>query len=168
MYRPDVVYGLVRDGDELDGTVADLTAHGIRQGEIDVRTPPPGRYALADECLHDDGVAAGRGALFGTLVGLAAAAVVAGVLTVVTGRATGAVWVGALLAGAGFGAMVGAMYGLQTVERLDDDAVRYAELDDPSGWRLVAVRCLHWRTRAHAILQRHGAAIVDSPTPEVR
>ena len=58
MYLPDVVYGLVRDS-EADDTLMDLEAHGVLRTEIEVSDPAPGRYALADEYLHEDA----RGAL---------------------------------------------------------------------------------------------------------
>lgn len=166
MYQPDAVYGLMRDGEELELALADLTSHGVSPEEIEVLVPAAGRYQLADEYLHDDahGTFLGGtvGALFGVLVGLVAALVVdlaadIGVL----------LWVVLAFGGAGFGGLIGAMAGLQRHYHPDDDPVRWQELEDPSAWRMVAVHCLHWRSRAHEILLRHGANILDSPSTRI-
>lgn len=167
MYQPDVVYGLMRDGEELAGTVEDLTAHGIYPSEIELSSPPPGRYVLMDEYLHDDGV----GALRGAGVGALAALVIGVVAALGVGATTDLGWIGQLMiviGFVGFGGLVGGMYGLQVSDHPDDDALRYADLDDTAGWKLVAVHSLHWRNRAHGILLRHGARVLDSPTPVPR
>lgn len=167
MYQPDVVYGLVRADEELDRTLRDLRDHGVHATEIEVVEPTPGRYELADEYLHEEAVAARDGAALGAPIGLGLAGVVA--LILATATDAGAVELAVLgLAGLGFGGMVGAMYGMQRRPHLDDDPIRYAELDDPTSWRLVGVHCLHWRNRAHRILLAHGAMILDSGRPASR
>lgn len=162
MYQPDVVYALMPDGEELEAALADLTSHGVRPEEVEVSVPAAGRYELADELLHDDTRGtfrtAATGAAVGGVVGLAAAGVVD-----VTGGVGITGWLVVAFGGAGFGGMIGAMTGLQRNDRPDDDPVTWHDLDDPSGWRMVAVHSLHWRTRAHEILLRHGARILEPP-----
>jgi hypothetical protein len=163
MYQPDVVYALMRDGEELEAVLADLTSHGVRPEDVEVSVPDVGRYELADELLHDDARGtfrtAGLGAAIGGAVGLAAAGVVD-----VTGGVGVTGWLVVGFGGAGFGGMIGAMTGLQRHDRPDDDPVTWRDLDDPSGWRMVAVHSLHWRNRAHEILLRHGATILEPPS----
>lgn len=163
MYRPDAVYGLLPDG-EAEDTRLDLEAHGVHPTEIDVHDPVPGRYRLADEYLHDDAhgalVGGRRGAGIGLIIGLLAATL----LTSVT--AFGLVgWVVMAFGGAGFGGLIGGMWGLQANEHADDDPVRWREVDGSAGMKVVEVHCLHWRNRAHEILARHGAAILEEPAP---
>lgn len=164
MYRPDVVHGLLHDGGEVASTVEDLESHGVYADEIEVSVPAPGRYELADSCLHDDVRAGLTGALAGAGVGIVVVLLVTAALSLA--RDIGALgWVVLGLNGAGFGALVGGVYGLQRCERLDDDDAEYTELDDVSAWRVVTVHCLPARHRAQAILQRHGASILDNDLP---
>ncbi len=165
MYRPNVVYGLLRDEQQVDETLEDLESHGIRRGEIELTSPSPGRYALADEHLHDDAVATGSGALRGMGVGALVAAAVGALI--VGGSATGGfgLFLAITAAGVGFGGMVGAMFGLQRDDHEDDDDASYEEVGGTSRGTLVTVHSLHWRNRAHAILLKHGARILESPTP---
>lgn len=163
MYLPDVVYGLVRDS-EADDTLMDLEAHGVLRTEIEVSDPAPGRYALADEYLHEDARGALRGAVLGASVGFLFG-LLAGVAAVSVTSFGLIGWVVMGFGGAGFGALIGGMAGLQANEHPDDDPLRWQDLDDPTGWKLIVVNCKHWRNRAHNILERHGASILDEPAP---
>lgn len=163
MYLPDVVYGLV-PRDETEDTILDLEAHGVYRNEIEVSDPKPGRYLMADEYLHDDARSALRGAALGALAGGVVGLIAATAATAVT--AFGLIgWIVMGFGGAGFGALIGAMSGLQSNDHPDDDPLRWHEVDDPMGWSLVVVNCKHWRNRAHDILQRHGATILEDAVP---
>ena len=129
---------------------------------MEVRPVAPGRYQLHDETLHHDASAARRGAVVGLVVG---ALVGWALALVVTASAATVTIIGAAATAAGFGALVGAMVGLQRVETLDDDPVTWREVAGDEGLALVEVHDEHLHNRAHRILERHGAVFLQGPTP---
>jgi hypothetical protein len=164
MRVPDELYALLPRA-EADDVVAELRHSGIHASEIVVRHALPGRYELDDERLHEE-VAGTRhgaelGAVIGAVVGLVAAAFVpvlrdAGLLG----------WVVAAFGGAGFGALMGAMTGLQRHEHADDDPAASIDVTPDSDLQLLEVRCLHLRNRAHHVVERHGGvAFVTGAQP---
>ena len=150
------VYGLVRT-DRVPGLQRVLAERGLRGASVQVHPAPPGRYQLHDETLHVDAAAARRWALLGMLVGGVVGLVMAG-LTSLPAAATTASF-------AGFGALVGAMVGLQWVEQMDGDPVSWRDVTADDDVVLVEVHHEHWRNRAHRILERHGAQFVEGPGP---
>lgn len=164
MRVPDELYALL-PRDETEAVVAELRRSGIHASEIVVHRALPGRYELDDERLHEEVTGARHGAELGAVVGavlgLAAAAFVpalrdAGVLG----------WVVAAFGGAGFGALMGAMAGLQRHEHADDDPAASIDVTSDSGLQLLEVRCLHLRNRAHHVVERHGGvAFVTGAQP---
>lgn len=162
MTTVDVVYGLLPDA-EAAATVSDLEEHGIYESEIEVLVPQPGRYRLADEMLHEDASGARVGGLVGGLIGFAIG-IALGLLPAIADNGA-MVTVFTAMAAGGFGILIGAMIGLQRHEGFDDDPVRWRQIDDGEPVRLLAVHCLHWRNRAHHILERHGAVFLDSAGP---
>ncbi len=124
-----------------------------------------GRYLLHDEQLHQGATGARHGAEIGAVLG-AIVGIVAGTFVPVLRDATVVGMIVAAFGGAGFGALVGAMTGLQLRDPRDDDAVSYQEVADTDAFRLVEVRCLHLRGRAHHVLERQaGVRFVDTPAP---
>lgn len=159
----DAVHGLLHDGPEIEATVADLRRRGLYPDEVEVLHPRPGTYRLADESLHDDAVGARSGALWGAAAGLILGVAVTAAVAAVSdaGAVAGAFSTAAF---AGFGALVGGLVGLVRWDTGDDDPERVVELGN--GDAVVAVHCRHWRNRAHRILERHGARIIDDPSIE--
>lgn len=159
--QADDVVGVVPQ-DTVDLLVRDLEQHGVFPTEIEIRPASPGRYRLHDEVLHRDALAAGRGLALGALVGAA----LGGLLLVAFGG-----WgdagpaVATLFATAGFGGLIGGVSGLARNDPADDDPDRYREVKSDDALQLVEVHCLHWRNRAHRILERHGAVILDGAEP---
>lgn len=164
MTTVDVVHGLLPEGDELDATVADLEGHGIYPSEIEVVEPEPGRYELADETLHRDVLGTRRGAAIGAVLGLVVGLAIG---FAVPGIADGGaeVLLTAAVAVAGFGALIGAMVGLQRRERNDDDPVRWRQVADDDPLCCLTVRCVHRTTIAHRVMERHGAEFLESDQP---
>lgn len=153
------LYGLVPE-DRLEHLRFTLARHGLDAPRVDAHPAPPGRYQLHDETLHTDAAAARRGAVVGLLVG----GVLGWAVAMVALTATAAI-LAATAAAAGFGALVGAMGGLQMVEAHDDDPVTYREVDPGDHLALVEVHDEHLHNRAHRILERHGAVFLQGPTP---
>lgn len=150
--------------DELDDAVAALHRQGIVASEIEVRDLPPGRYPLHDERLHEDAASARRGALVGggagAVAGLAAAALIVGAGAYVA-------WLVLAFGGAALGALIGGMTGLQRAEHLDDDPQGWLEVGPDDDLRLLGVHCLHFRNRAHHILERYpGVRFLDAARPQ--
>ena len=152
------------DEDLVDEVVADLRRHGIDEDEIRAQPAPAGRWMLRDEVLHDEAVGARHGGeigmLIGSVIGLAAALLVATIRDAGT-----AAWAVTAVGLGGFGAIIGAMTGLQRREPGDDDPVRYHDLDDDSGLWTLSVDSPRWSFRAHKILERHGVEFVEYETP---
>lgn len=153
------VIGLV-DETEADAVVAEMLAHGLRNDEFEVRTPAPGRYRLADEFLHNEARSAVRVSLLGGLIGLALG-LGAGVLFTGVGIVTVMVAAGST----SFGLLIGGMIGLTIEDQLDDDPVEFSEVERGSHARLVEVHSIHWRHRAHRVLERHGARFLATGDP---
>lgn len=157
----DDVFGVVPES-TVDLLVRDLEQHGVFPSEIEVRPVTPGRYRLHDEMLHQEARAARRGLLLGGLFGAVAGALV---LLSLGGFADPAPAAATLFATAGFGGLVGGVSGLARNDPGDDDPDLYRDLEDDDALQMVAVHCLHWRNRAHRILERHGAVFLDRPDP---
>lgn len=155
------VHGLVPSA-RLEHLRHDLAGIGLRDEHLEIRPAAPGRYLCHDEVLHTDAAAARRGALIGAVVGAVVGLVVVLVLPAVQG--TGPT-LGAVAAMAGFGALIGAMAGLQRVEREDNDPDEYCVVTLDEDVVLVSVHHEHWHNRAHHVLERHGAVFLQEPTP---
>jgi hypothetical protein len=153
------VIGLV-DADAADETVEALMANGLTDDEIDVRTPTPGRYRLADELLHAEATSAAHGAMMGLVVG---ALVGIGPALVFTDTPNVAMLMAVL--GGALGILVGGMAGLLANEQPDDDPVEFREIGPDAQERVIEVHSLHWRGRAHKVLERHGAEFLSSGRP---
>lgn len=163
MTTVDVIHALL-PADEERPAIEDLESHGIYASEIEVLRLSPGRYELADETLHRDVVGTRRGALLGMSLGFVLGIVVGLVAPGIAGEGIERL----LMAGvalAGFGALVGAMVGLQSRESEDDDPVRWRELDADDPVRCVTVRCEPGHNRAHRILEQHGAEFLETARP---
>lgn len=132
---------------------------GLPATDVTVRPAPPGTYVLRDDRLYDDATAAKRGAALGAIVGAVLAAVAA-----VAGLLAAGPWIMYVLGAAAFGAGVGAVIGMQTHEILDDDPVCHLEVAD-GDWLLVTVHTGHWGSRAHRLLARHQARLVEQGVP---
>lgn len=153
------VIGLV-DADDADATVEALRAHGLTDDEIEVRAPTPGRYRLADELLHKEATSAARGAMVGLVLG---ALVGIGPALVFTDTTNVALLMAVL--GGSLGVLIGGMAGLLSKEQLDDDPVEFREIGPDADERVIEVHSLHWRGRAHKVLERHGAEFLSSGKP---
>lgn len=164
MRVPDELYVLM-PRDEALAAVAELERQGIHRSEIVVREPAPGRYALHDERLHEESGGARRGAEMGAIIGAVVGLLAA--LAVPVLRDAGLLgWVVTAFGGAGFGALIGAMTGLQMHEHADDDPLAFTEVPAGTDLQLVEVHCLHWRNRAHRILEQHDeVAFLEQPQP---
>lgn len=132
---------------------------GLPTDDVTVRPAPPGEYVLRDDRLYDEVSAAKRGAGLGALAGMALAigAAVAGLLTA-------GPWIMYVLAAAAFGGGVGAVIGMQLHEELDDDPVGRIEVGEGE-WCLVTIHSGHWGVRAHRLLARRGARLVEQDQP---
>lgn len=164
MTTVDVVHGLLPEGDELETTVADLEDHGIHPSEIEVTEPEPGRYELADESMHRKVLGTRSGAAIGAIVGLVVGLAVGFAVPGIADSGLD-VLLTAAAAVAGFGALIGAMVGLQRRERNDDDPVRWHEVSEDDPLCCVTVRCVHRTTVAHRVMERHGAEFLESDQP---
>ncbi len=155
------LYALVED-DRTAHLLELLEMKGLHDDEISVRPAQPGRYQLHDERLYEEGVSARAGLLtgiaVGAVIGLAVAALVGAVDTAGEVLAT-------MVAFAGLSGLVGGMAGLQRAERNDDDPVTFREVGPDDHVSLVEVHNEHWNRRAHRVLQRYGAEIVQEPQP---
>lgn len=155
------LYGLVAE-DRIDHLRFTLERRGLTPPRVDVHPASPGRYLLHDETLHHDAASARRGALLGMLAGAVVGLVLAAVLPSVTGTSA---TVGTTAAFGGFGALIGAMVGLQRVEVMDGDPVAYRDVGPGDRVAMVEVHDEHWHNRAHRILERHGAVFLQGPAP---
>lgn len=163
MATVDVLHALLPE-DEEGAAIRDLELHGLYATEIAVQRPAPGRYELADETLHRDVLGTRRGALVGAVVGFALGIVVGLAFPGVGDEGFDRLLMSAV-AVAGFGALVGAMIGLQGGDVPDDDPVRWRELSSDDPVCCLTVRCEHRRNVAHRILERHGADFLESDRP---
>lgn len=155
------VHGLVAE-DRADHLRQALELGGVDDADIEIRPAPPGRYELLDETLHQDAAGARHGLVAGAVVGALLGLVIGLLLDQVEGAGEIAVTVSAV---AGFGALVGAMTGLQRADSLDADPVRHREVTTDDAMVLVAVLDEHWTYRAHRIMEQHGAVIVRESHP---
>lgn len=155
------VYGLVR-ADRIDHLRHVLARQGVHDDAIRIHPVRPGRYQLHDEMLHTDAGSARRGLLAGLALG-AAVGLLASLL--LAGVDDGGRVVAITASAAGFGALVGAMWGLQRVEKSGADPVSYHDVGPDDGVVLVEVHHEHWHNRVHRILERHGAVFLQEPTP---
>lgn len=164
MRVPDELYVLL-PRDEAAEVIAELERHGIHRSEIVVREPAPGRYALHDERLHEEASGARHGAEVGAMIGAVVGIVVALLVPVL--RDAGLLgWIVTAFGGAGFGALIGAMTGLQLHEHEDDDPQTFTDVDGTGDLQLLEVHCLHFRNRAHKVLEKQGATtFLNAPQP---
>ena len=156
------LYALV-PADEVERAIGALQVNGVAPSEIEVHDVEPGRYALHDERLHEEAIGARQGALIGAgigvIVGLVGAAVTFGLDTPVA-------WAVLAFGGGAFGALIGGMTGLQKHDHFDDDPREWLEVEEVADKRLLAVHCLHFRNKAHHVLERFpDVHFVDAPHP---
>lgn len=160
MSEVDELYALVPAA-EVDVVVEDLERHGIFSTEIEVRDAPAGRYPLRDERLHEETAGARHGAELGAAIGAVIGIALGLVVPFLRDAGVGGLLV-ATFGGGGFGALIGAMWGLQLHEESDDDPARTVEVaaDDLA---LLEVRCLHFHGRAHHVLEAYpGVTFLDT------
>lgn len=155
------VHGLVAE-DQAEHLRQALELAGVDDADIEIRPAPAGRYELLDETLHQDAAGARHGLVVGAVVGALIGLVVGLLLPQIEGVGQVAVTASAV---AGFGALVGAMTGLQRADSLDADPVRHREVTEDDPMVLVAVLDEHWTYRAHRIMEQHDAVIVRESDP---
>lgn len=155
------LYALVED-DRAATLLELLELKGLHDDEISVRPARPGRYQLHDELLYEEGVSARTGLLTGTAVGAVIGLVVATLIATVD---TSGEVLATIVAFAGLSGLVGGMAGLQRAERNDDDPVAFREVGPDDHVSLVEVHNEHWNRRAHRVLQRYGAEILQGSQP---
>ncbi|HEX9888900.1 MAG TPA: hypothetical protein VGA69_05450 [Nitriliruptorales bacterium] len=153
--------------DGVEEVVAELRRHGIHADEIHAEPAPTGRWMLRDEELHEDAAGARHGAELGFLVGLVVGLAAALVVTVIR-DAGAAAWAVSALGGGGFGAIIGAMTGLQRRDPQDDDPVRFHDVTEDSGLWVLSVDSPRWSFRAHRLLEGHGVEFIEYETPAAR
>ena len=156
-----VVSGLVPQ-DRLEHLRRALTIAGVGEEHLEVRPAPPGRYELHDETLHQDAAGARHGLVIGTVVGALLGLAVGLLVPQVTGALAIAT---ASSAVAGFGALVGAMAGLQGADSNDGDPMRHREVTADAPFALVTVHDEHWHYRVHRIMEHHDAVFVEEARP---
>ena len=156
-----VVHGLVPQ-DQLAHLRRALAIAGVGDDHLEVRPAPPGRYELHDETLHQDAAGARHGLVAGAVVG----ALLGLAVGLLTPQVTGALAIATTSSAvAGFGALVGAMAGLQRADANDGDPVSYREVTAEPPFTLVAVHDEHWHYRVHRIMEQHGAVFVEEARP---
>lgn len=156
-----VVYGLVPQ-DQVEHLRRALAVAGVSDDDLEVRPAAPGRYELHDESLHQDAAGARHGLLAGTLIGALLGLAIGLLVPQITGMLAIVTTASAM---AGFGAIVGAMTGLQRADSNDADPVSYREVTADAPFALVAVHDEHWHYRAHRIMEQHGAVFVEEARP---
>lgn len=161
MSEVDELYALL-PADEADEIVEELVSHGLHAGEIEVSDASPGRYPLRDERLHEEASGARHGAELGAAIGAVIGIVLGLVVPVIQDVGLAGLLV-ATFGGAGFGALIGAMWGLQRHEVPDDDPAMIVEVTAADDLALLEVRCLHFHGRAHHLLERRpGVTFLDT------
>jgi hypothetical protein len=161
MSEVDELYALV-PADEVDTVVEDLERHGIFASEIEVRDAPAGRYPLRDERLHEETAGARHGAELGAAIGAVIGIALGLVVPFLRDTGVSGLLV-ATFGGGGFGALIGAMWGLQLHEMSDDDPARTVEVTAAEDVALLEVRCLHFHGRAHHVLEAYpGVTFLDT------
>lgn len=169
MTRPpvqEVVPGVFGTRAQAEAAIAELRALGLRDEEIGVAVPEPGRYQLMDDAteraFREVPKAFAAGASLGSLAGVGLMALVvpgAGVLGV------GGLLVG-LYGGALWGGFAAAFGRLVAKVRWNDAEDRWCEIPLAGGDILVAARAGDRVDEVRRVMERHGArCFLDQAKP---